>query len=491
MVVGKRTRTPDKLTTPYIKRQLTVKAIWGAIFGLVLLGVSACAPAERYDVVVRGGRAIDPDAGWDATRNIGIRSGQIVAISNDRMVGDREIDASGLIVSPGFIDLHAHGQLEESYRVMVQDGVTSGFELEVGTADVANWYSERRGGQIINYGVSVGHIAARMKVMRDDGEFLPSGPAISEPATLDQISMMKSLLEEGLRQGAVAVGFGLAYTPAATSAEFETMLRVVADHETTAHIHVKGGPKGVQDAIDGAEITGASLHVVHANSSGGAETAEFLQKIDQARSLGVDVTTEAYPYEAGMTRIESALFDDWETWDDDRFRIHQWAQTGERLSRRSFAHFREQGGFVIIHDRTEEMTRTAIESPLTMIASDGLIRGGRGHPRTSGTYAKVLGKFVREDGVLTLMEALGKMTIEPARRLQGYVPAMKTKGRLQVGADADITIFDADTVIDRSTYTEPTMPSHGIEYVLVNGVLVVEEGELVPDSRPGRPIRVR
>jgi dihydroorotase len=212
---------------------------------------------------------------------------------------------------------------------------------------------------------------------------------------------------------------------------------------------------------------------------------------DLARTLGVDVTTEAYPYEAGMTGIESALFDGWETWDDDRFPIHQWAATGERLSRSSFARYHEQGGLVIIHDRTEEMTRAAVESPLTMIASDGLIDGGRGHPRTSGTYAKVLGKYVREEGVLTLMEALQKMTIEPARRLEGYVAIMKSKGRLEVSADADITIFDATTVIDRSTYTDPTIPSEGIEFVLVNGVVVVDDGELVTDVKPGRPIKAR
>jgi N-acyl-D-aspartate/D-glutamate deacylase len=374
---------------------------------------------------------------------------------------------------------------------MVQDGVTSGFELEVGTNDVAGWYGERAGGQFINYGVSIGHIQVRMKVMGDEGQFLPSGPGGSEQATLDQVTRMKSLLEEGLRQGAVAVGFGLAYTPTATTSEFETMLRVVADHGTTAHIHVKGDRNGVQEAIDSAAITNASLHVVHANSSGGKFTSEFLQKIDLARTLGVDVTTEAYPYEAGMTGIESALFDDWETWDDDRFPIHQWAATGERLTRSSFTRYREQGGLVIIHDRTEEMTRAAIESPLTMIASDGFINGGRGHPRTSGTYAKVLGKYVREEGVLTLMQALRKMTIEPARRLEDYVAVMKSKGRLEVGADADITIFDATTVIDRSTYTDPTIPSEGIEFVLVNGVVVVDDGELVADAKPGRPIKAR
>ena len=145
---------------------------------------------------------------------------------------------------------------------------------------------------------------------------------------------------------------------------------------------------------------------------------------------------------------------------------------------------------MITHNRTEDMTRTAIEHPLTMIASDGYVRDGIGHPRTSGTYAKVLGKYVREEGVLTLMDALRKMTIEPARRLESYVPAMRNKGRLRLGADADVTVFNAATVIDHSTYTDPTLTSDGIHHMLVNGVPVVEDGALLPDVRPGRAIRV-
>jgi N-acyl-D-aspartate/D-glutamate deacylase len=186
--------------------QLMTKAIWYSIIGLAILAmlaISSCSLPERYELVVKGGHVMDPESGLDAVRNIGIRDGRIAAISNDWMNGDREIDASGLIVSPGFIDLHAHGQQEEAYRLMVQDGVTSGFELEVGTADVPAWYDQRAGGQAINYGVAIGHIPVRMKVMGDTGGFVPSGPGGSEKATLDQITMMKSMLEEGLRQGAV------------------------------------------------------------------------------------------------------------------------------------------------------------------------------------------------------------------------------------------------------------------------------------------------
>ncbi len=477
------------------------RTIFYSIVGFVAIALVACAPpettVERYDLVVQRGRVMDPESGLDAVRNVGIRDGRIEEISANTLVGERIVDATGLVVAPGFIDLHAHGQSEESFRLVVQDGVTTAFELELGTGDVSAWYGERESGQILNYGVSIGHIPVRMAVMGDSGEMLPSGPGGSEPATAEQIAEMKRLIEEGLEQGAVAVGFGLAYTPAATTAEFESMLRIAADHGASAHIHVRGasslaripGLEGLNEAIASAAATGASLHVVHANSSGGASTAEFLRMIEQARSNSQDVTTEAYPYEAGMTQIESALFDGWESWEDDRFPMLEWAETGERLTRDSFARYRTEGGKVIIHSRTEDMTRTAIENPLTMIASDGRIENGRGHPRTSGTYSKVLGKYVRQEGVLTLMDALRRMTIEPARRLEEYVPAMKTKGRLSVGADADITIFDAATVIDRSTYTNPTLPSEGILYVLVNGVLVVERGELVPNARPGRGIK--
>ena len=144
---------------------------------------------------------------------------------------------------------------------------------------------------------------------------------------------------------------------------------------------------------------------------------------------------------------------------------------------------------LIIHGRTEEMTRTAIENPLTMIASDGMILNGRGHPRSSGTFSKVLGKYVRDDGVLELVDALGRMTIEPARRLEARVPALRNKGRIAVGADADITVFDPGAIIDRATYVDGIIPSEGIEFVLVNGVPVVDGGELVPDTRPGQSVR--
>ena len=456
-----------------------------------LISFGGCTPAGEgsYDLVLEGGRVMDPETGLDAVRNVGIRAGTIEAISESPIVGSRVIDASGLVIAPGFIDLHSHGQLEEAYGYMVRDGVTTALELEVGTGNVESWYAERQGGQIVNYGVSIGHIPVRMARMGDPGDFLPAGPGGSQGATDEDVAAMAAAIDKGLSRGALGVGFGLAYTPAATTAEFESMMRVAADHDVPAYIHVRGGLNGVVEAIQTAGATGASLHVVHANSSGGAQTAEFLEHIANARDRGQDVTTEAYPYGAGQSRIESALFDDWETWEDDRFGIHQWVATGERLTRESFARYREEGGSVIIHSRTEEMTRTAIGSPLTMIASDGGIRNGTGHPRSTGSHSKVLGKYARDEGLLSLMEALSKMTIQPARRLEGRVLGMALKGRVAVGADADLVLFDAARVIDRSSYTQPTLTSEGIPFVIVGGEIVVDGGALVPDVRPGQPVR--
>jgi dihydroorotase len=215
----------------------------------------------------------------------------------------------------------------------------------------------------------------------------------------------------------------------------------------------------------------------------------MLQVISEAQKRGLDVTTEAYPYSAGMTEIRSANYDGWEQWPAERFATLEWPATGERLTRETFQKYRQIGGPVIGHSNTDEMVAVAINSPLTAIASDGYMLNGIGHPRTSGTFSKVLGRYVREAGSLTLVEALRKMTLMPARRLESRVTAMRDKGRIRVGADADLTIFDAAHVIDRATYREPSLPPEGIRFVIVNGVPVVRMGKLVAGVAPGRAVR--
>lgn len=459
---------------------------------VVVAALAACSTppaAPVYDLVVANGRVMDPESRLDAVRHVGIRGGRIEAVSDTPLQGTRVIDAANHVVAPGFIDLHEHGQQTEAYAMMVRDGVTSAFELEVGTGDVGAWYAARAAGQIVNHGVAVGHIPARMKVLGDPSKgLLPAGIGGSGTANEQQMAEMEAILREGLAQGAVAVGFGSAYTPGALISEIERMFRVAAAGGASAHIHMRGGIDGLKETIAAAEAAGAALHIVHVNSSAGDNIDAFLTMIGAARDAGQDVTTEAYPYGAGMTEIQTALYDDWESWPDDRFARNQLVSTGERLTRATFGKARAEGGTVITHGRSEEQTRVAVISPLTMIASDGFIENGRGHPRTSGTFAKVLGRYVREERVMGLMDALQQMTLDPARRLERRTPAMADKGRIRVGADADLTIFDPATVIDRATYEDATIPSTGIPFVVVGGQVVVDGGAITT-VRPGRGIR--
>jgi dihydroorotase len=253
-----------------------------------------------------------------------------------------------------------------------------------------------------------------------------------------------------------------------------------------------GGPvepgviDALQEVIADAAATGASLHVVHITSMGLRETPLCLEMIEGARRRGLDVTTEAYPYTAGMTDLGSAIFSDgWQARQGGiGFGDLQWAATGERLTAESFARYRRQGGMVAIHSIPEEIVKLAMGNPIVEIASDGILENGKGHPRAAGTFTRVLGRYVREQHVLPLMEALRKMTLAPAERLG--VPA---KGRIAVGADADLAVFNAERVTDRATFENPAQYSEGMVYVLVNGVPVVRNGSLVEGVAPGRGLR--
>jgi N-acyl-D-aspartate/D-glutamate deacylase len=460
-----------------------------ALLFAMALGSPALRGAQNFDLVVTSGRVVDPESGLDGVRDIGIVGRTISAISRDRLSGTKTIDATGLVVAPGFIDLHAHSQIPETYRYRSLDGVTTALELEVGTGDIAKWYAERQAGALINYGVSIGHIQVRMAALHDPGAFLPTGDAAHRAASPAEIEDIQRRIERGLEEGAVSIGAGFPYTPAATREELLEVFRIAARRHVPVHVHIRPGVTGLQEALALAAQTKAPLHVVHINSSGTAATREMLQMIADARRRGLDVTTEAYPYTAGMTEIQSANLDSYQNGPDERLALLEWPRTGERLNRDSFEKYRRTGGPVILHSNTEDMVAAAIASPLTMIASDAYWENGTGHPRTTGTYSKVLGRYVRAAGSLTLIDALRKMTLMPAQRLEARVPAMKDKGRLRVGADADITIFDAARIIDRSTYREPTIPPAGIVHVIVNGVPIVSNGQPLDGLTPGRAVR--
>ncbi len=464
---------------------------------LLLFFLTVAVHGQQFDTVLHGGRVMDPESGLDAVRDIGISDGRIAAISSAALHGKTEIDARGLVVAPGFIDLHSHGQDEENYAYKARDGVTTALEMEIGVSPVAAWYAARQGRARVNFGATAGHVPARMIVMHDTGAWLPKDEA-QKKATPAQVDATLSLVAKGLDEGGLGIGLGIAYVPGATHAEILQMFQLAAARKTGVFVHMRDAgpvePGGVVDAaqevLADALVSGAPLHIVHVTSMAMRQTGLLLQIIEASRARGVDVSTEAYPYTAGSTALDSAVFNPgWQERLGIDYRDIQWVATGERLSADTFSKYRARGGNVVIHSIPEEVVRQALRNPLVMIASDGFINNGKGHPRGAGCYARVLGYYVREEKVLTLMEALRRMTLMPARRLEAAAPRMRNKGRIKVGADADLTVFDPATVKDRATFEKPAQYSTGIPYVMVNGVLVVRNGELVAGAAPGLAIR--
>jgi hypothetical protein len=247
----------------------------------------------------------------------------------------------------------------------------------------------------------------------------------------------------------------------------------------------------VQEVIAAAAITGASAQVVHLASSAIGSMESCLEMIAGARRHGIDIMVDIHPYLANSTRLESALYDTgWE----DRFGGITYdsimlVDTGERLNEESFNYWREEGATIITFFIPKDEMLMALQHPYVMVASDGVIQAGKGHPRGAGSFARVVGRYVREEGHLTLMDALRKVTIMPARRIEHAAPSMRHRGRLSVGAYADITVFDPNSIIDRATYLEPAQYSEGVHFVLVNGTVVLDQGALVEGVAPGQPIR--
>lgn len=455
--------------------------------------------AQQYDLVLEGGRVLDPETGLDAVRNVGIRDGKIVRISPETLSGRRVVHASGLVVAPGFIDLHQHGQELASQRVKALDGVTTALELEIGAPDVAQFLKSKEGHSLIHYGTSASHVAARALVFGAPlpaGTILPkSGPATDQPATPEQIEAIRERLRAELDAGGLAIGMGIQYTPGATRLEVIDMFRLAAERRLPVYTHMRSAGRvepgssieAVSEVIGAAAITGASLHIVHINSTCLRDSLECLSMVEGARARGLDVTTEAYPYIAGMTAVNSALFNPgWREKLGIDYGDLVLPDTGEHLTKERFdeLHNSSVTHWVLVFGNTQEIVDQVIPHPLVMIASDG----AEGHPRNAGTYSRVLAQYVREKGTVTLMDAMRKMSLMPAQMLERSTPAARQKGKLQEGADADIVVFDAATITDRSTFEKPMEPSVGVRYLLVGGTVVVDEGKIVPDVFPGRAI---
>ena len=484
-----------------------------------------------YDVVLRGGRVIDPESGLDAVRDVAIADGRVAAVGTGLPPGGQEADVTGQVVTAGFIDLHSHAHDLGSARLRVTDGVTTALELEAGATPVGAAYAAAAAvGWPLNYGFAASWAMARMDVLAGltlDGSIGPMFANLANPrwrgaASAAEIARILAMLEADVADGALGIGMLVAYAPGATPDEYLRVAALAAASGVPTFTHSRdlveftpGGPiDGAEEIVRAAGETGAHMHYCHVNSTTMRHADRVLGLIERAQRAGAQVSTEAYPYGAGMTGIGAAFLA------PERLpergltpRSLIYAPTGEEVAdaaRLTQLRATDPGGLAIIRQLDEDdpgdqaVLRRYLTFPGSVIASDAmpltwidaapepaswpLPPHAFTHPRTAGTFARSI-RTLSGNGGLSLPEVLAKCSLHPAILLQDRVPAMRRKGRVSAGSDADIVVFDPEAITDQATYVQTTRPSAGISQVLVNGTFVVRDGHLDPDAQPGRPVR--
>lgn len=477
------------------------------IFIAVLLSLALVAShTQALDLAIIGGRVIDPETHTDQELNVGIKNGRIVALTTDNLDAGRIIDAKNRVVTAGFIDIHSHTPTPFGMRLNILDGITTQLDTEAGAYPVTEYGDAIRDNAIVNYGASVGHYAARIQVIEDkyqpyffhQGTMASMGSAAFEQlATAAQIEEIREHLQQGIQQGGLGIGLLLDYMRDAVSdQELRMIFEVAAEHDVPVFTHVRrnlpGDSSGLNEILTLAKSTGAAVFICHITHNAMGSVGNWLKTIDQARADGVRVTTETLSYLAGGTSISADVFRkrDWQAIFDITYEDVQWVATGEWLTKESWNDYarNEPGGAVNHHYVKEEWLQTALHWPDMMISTDALpafTPQQFSNPNIAGTFSLVLGRYVREQGILTLSDALSRMSLKQAQWLEPFAPAFKRKGRIQLDMDADIVIFDPETVSAGADYGQPYEAPTGIDWVIVNGQIAVNNGHIQPSVYAG------
>ena len=491
---------------------------------------------NRYDLIIRGGRVLDPETGFDAIADVAIKDGTIAAVGAIEGSAERAIDANGLVVSPGFIDLHAHGQSLPADRMQAFDGVTTTLELEVGVLPLARWYDEQAAqGRTLNYGAAAGWVFGRIATMTTQqtassvagmGEAMRDKRWVEEVATPAETAEIVERVRVGLEQGGLGVAFPNAYAPGTGVKELSELCSLAARHNVPTYTHIaymsNVDPRSSVDAytrlIGLAGSTGAHMHICHFNSTSLQDVERCAELVQTAQAQGLKVTVEAYPYGTGSTVVGAEFFADpaFCQRQGTGYDAIEMVAERRRLASREELLARQQsepGALVLIHfldvavnQRHRDLLDVSVMYPGGAIASDAMpwILGNGtlytgdawplpedavSHPRSSATFTKFLHDWVIERKAMPLMEGIAKCTLIPAQILGASTPMMRKKGRLQAGCDADIVVLDLATLKDRADFLNMNRPSDGVKHLLVSGEAVIADGALLRDARPGRPVR--
>jgi hypothetical protein len=497
------------------------------LLGLLVLGlmIVVSAMAADYDLVINNGRVMDPETMYDAVANVGVKDGRIAVITKDKITGKETVDAKGLVVAPGFIDGHQHCIEPYAYRLMLRDGRTTIMDLEIGAhgPKLNEWYKRREGNAPLNFGAAVAHEFARSEIL--DGfknwEYLYTPDAIRSRVkqgwsktrpNLEQGNQILSLIDEGLQQGGLGIGSTVGYMREGVSArEIFELQKLSGRYGRFINMHFRytpgddvGETNGIQEMMANAAALGAPALAAHFNNPGYNMVHELLVRM---REKGYNVWGEIYPYAAGSTAL-NAVFLEPEIWVKALGNKYedtiQDVATGEFYTQKSREEMlkTEPTRVVLVYKIPKSAIVDWIKMPGVAIGSDGMPLFPddnltwdtpyedlpNTHPRFSGSFGRVL-RIARENNI-PLMQAVSMTSYNYARPLGDMgLKAMQVRGRMQEGMVADITIFDPETVTDNSTYEKGTLPSTGIEHVIVDGTLVMKDQEPLKGVNPGQPIR--